>query len=217
MNNNAKQELLHNNRFKTFGKVVIDKLPSENYYVGMLYTYSELKNMLGGYPKVKAAIENGEYFKVSHGIYSDKSPDVSELENIFLRYPNAVLTLESAFAFYELTDYVPDKYIVATGQKAHRIQNKKVEQLFITDNLLTIGKTSIKTKYGRINIYDKERMLIELFRLRNKISYSLFKEVINSYRELIKEDAIDNNKIIRYCSYFKNGKSIRNQIQEVVL
>ncbi len=183
----------------------------------MTYTYEEMIKILGNYFKVREAIDKGDYFKVSYGIYSDKSPNLSELEGLFLRYPNAVLTLESAFATYEMSDYIPNKYILATSQKAHRIENTKVKQIYMTKEILNIGKETIKTKYGSINIYDKERMLIELFRLKSKLSYPYFKEIINSYRELYKNEKIDSSKIAYYCSLFKNGESLRKRIEEVII
>lgn len=183
----------------------------------MIYKCSELIKKLGGFNKIKAAVKRGEYFKVSHGLYSDISPFLQELENLFIRYPNAILTLQSAFSFYEMSDYVPNKYVVATSQKSHKINNDKVEQIYITKELLNIGKTIMKTKYGFVNIYDKERMLIELFRLKSKLSYSYFKEIVNSYRSLVKEEMIDINKLVKYCSMFKCGDSIKKQIREVIL
>ena len=183
----------------------------------MIYTCSELVQKLGSFARIKSAIKKGEYFKISHGLYSDNAPFVGELENLFARYPNAILTLQSAFAFYDLSDYIPGRYVLATSQGAHKIQNNKVEQIYITDELLTIGKTIVKTKYGVINIYDYERLLIELFRLQSKLDYSYFKEIVNSYRALYKEEKINNNKLIEYCSMFKNGKSIRKKIQEVII
>ncbi len=183
----------------------------------MIYTCAELENKLGGFSQIRTAVKNGKLFKISHGLYSDKNPFLSELENIFMRYPNTVLTLQSAFAFYNLSDYVPDRYYVATNQNAHKIDNDKVEQIYLTNELLNIGKTTVKTKYGVINIYDIERMLIELFRLKSRLSYSYFREIVNSYRQLFKDEKIDNNKLIKYCSLFKNGESIMKQIQDVVL
>lgn len=183
----------------------------------MIYTSSRLTKKLGSFNKIKPALKKGKYFKISHGLYSDESPYLCELENLFVRYPNAILTLQSAFAFYDLSDYVPEKYVIATYQRAHKIQNEKVEQIYMTDKLLNIGKTIVKTEYGTINIYDKERLLIELFRLKNKIPYPYFKEVVNSYRDLFKKELIDSNKLVKYCSFFRNGKSIRQQIQEVIL
>lgn len=183
----------------------------------MIYSCSDLIEKLGNFYNLKKAVENGEYSRISHGLYTDKNPFLGELENLFARYPNAILTLESAFSYYELSDYVPDKYVIATNQSAHKIENPKVEQIYITDNLLDIGKITIKTNYGFINIYDKERMLIELFRLRSKLGYDYFKEIVNSYRLLIKQGDIDNHKLLLYCNKFRNGGNILRQIQEVVL
>ena len=105
--------------------------------------------------------------------------------------------MESAYAYYGLTDYIPEKYSVATKQNAHRIPNEKVMQMFITGDIFDIGKQMVTTKYGTINIYDKERLLIELFRLKSKFEYSFFKEVINSYRKLASNCELDNYKIAK--------------------
>lgn len=183
----------------------------------MIYKCSELKNKLGSFAKINSAVKRGEYFKISYGLYSDRNPYASEPENIIARYPNAIFTLQSAFSYYDMSDYVPDKYYLATFQGAHKIQNKKVKQIYITDKLLNIGKTTIKTDSGIINIYDKERLLIELFRLKNKLSFDYFKEVVNSYRKLFEEDQIDTYKLAVYCAQFNNGDNILRQIQEVAL
>lgn len=182
----------------------------------MIYTYNELQKKLGYYQLFKEAINNGKYFKVGRGIYSDQDTKLNELETIFAIYPNAVLTLESAFSFYDLSDYVPEKYIIATSQKAHRIINDKVQQLYYSDNLLNIGKTRVKTQFGYINVYDKERMLIELFRLKHKLSISHYKELVNSYRELVKDNKLNINKLVKYCRLFNSGSSILSRIQEVI-
>lgn len=183
----------------------------------MIYSYADLLKKHGSYYQINKALKKGAYFKVSHGLYSDQSPYIGEVETIFLRYPKAVLTLQSAFAFYDMSDFVPNKYIVATTQKAHKIDNVKVEQIYITDEIFGIGIETIKTKYGQINIYDKERMLIELFRLKSKLGYDYFRKIINSYRRLFKENAIDNHRLLKYCLLFKNGGSLLKKIQEVVL
>lgn len=182
----------------------------------MLYSYCELEKRLGNYSQVKKAVESGKYFKVAHGYYSDEDTNINELEVLFATYPNAILTLEGAFAFYDMSDYIPEKYVIATSQKAHKINNNKVKQLYISDELLNIGKEKVKTKYGFINIYDKERMLIELFRLKSKLSYDYFKEVINSYRKLVMEDQLDIPKLLGYLSLFSNGVSLTKQIRDVV-
>ena len=183
----------------------------------MIYTAGELKLSLGGFAKINDAVNKGKYHKLSHGLYTDESPFLSEPENIFARYPNAILTLESAFEYYDMFDYISGCYVVATPLKSHRIRNQKVRQFYMSKNILDIGKTTIKTEYGYINIYDKERLLIELFRLKSKISYEHYKEVVRSYRKLAQRGELNYNKISDYCMKFSNGERLLEQIQEIIL
>ncbi len=43
--------------------------------------------------------------------------------------------------------------------------------------LYNLGKTEIDYEGIKINIYDKERMLINLDRNKNKLGYDLYKEI----------------------------------------
>ena len=183
----------------------------------MLYTSKELTEKYSNFYAINQLLKDGKIFKVAHGIYSDVDPRLAELECLFAQYPNAILSMQSAYAFYGLTDYIPEKYWVATKQNAHKISSDKVSQMFITGNIFDIGKQIVSTKYGTINIYDKERLLVELFRLKSKFEYSFFKEVINSYRKLASNGGLDNYKIAKYCSLFKRGGSIILEIQKTVL
>ena len=71
----------------------------------MLYTYDECINKFGTKYLVKKAVENGSLFQLDKGIYSDRKR-VSEEVVIARKYPKAVLTLNSAFYYYNLTDVV---------------------------------------------------------------------------------------------------------------
>lgn len=70
------------------------------------------------------------------------------------------------------------------------------------DKYWNIGKTEINYNNIKIKIYDKERMLIELVRYKNKISYDMYKEIINNYRLII--DKLDLLKLQDYLNNFKN-------------
>ena len=52
---------------------------------------------------IEKKIEEGKLFKIEKGIYSEKRyvPDIAMLG---YKYPNAVLTMKSAFYYYGLTD-----------------------------------------------------------------------------------------------------------------
>ncbi len=161
--------------------------------------------------------KSGKLFKIAHGVYSDEMDNAADLESLFLVYKNAVLTNESAFAFYELTDTIPEMYTIATPLNSHKISFDYVKQSYMLFPFLKIGLIKVKTKYGYIQIYDKERLLVELFRQRNKFSYELYKEVVANYRKLAIENKIDFLKVFKYCDSFANGKVIRKNIEDVVV
>lgn len=182
----------------------------------MVYTWNELVQKEGNRFFAKKAVLKGKYKKISHGIYVDEGEYISELEQLFVQYPRATLTMQSAFDYYEMSDYVPDKYYLATPYNSHTIRNKKVFQSYMSDNIIDIGREKVKTEYGYIYIYDKERMLIELFRLKNKLPRAYFLEVVKSYRSLKEAGVLSSYKLSDYAKHFKNGLGILKTIQEVI-
>ena len=187
------------------------------YYIGMIATRNEFTKQLGNRSKFNAAVRNGKLIKISHGLYTDEEIVTNQLEAIFKRYPNSILTLDMAFFFYDLTDYIPRTYHIATSQKAHKISEKEVTQIYISDKYLNIGKTIVNSSWGVINVYDKERMLIELFRFENRLGSDFFKEIVKNYRAAIEKDEIDFLKVSKYCKMFKNGSGLFERIFDVMI
>lgn len=66
----------------------------------------------------------------------------------------------------------------------------------------------------KVNIYDRERLLIELIRKRKKIPFDYYKEIIGNYREIINE--LDMYKIEKYLSLFKNDINLTDALQREV-
>lgn len=171
----------------------------------MLYFRNELdKNKYSTY-QLNKAINNRELFKVDKGLYSDIE-FVNPLEIILKKYPNAVFTSDSAYYYYDLTDVIPDYFYLATKRTDSRINDKNIKQVFIPNDLFEFGKTQIEVENVKINIYDEERMLVELIRKRNIIPFDYYKEIITNYRKIA--DKLDIYKIGEYISYYKNESSL---------
>lgn len=183
----------------------------------MIKTTAELLQTYHSHYRISRLVENGTLEKIGHGLYSDVDSGPFEIEAICARYPNAVLTMESAFAFHHLSDYVPDQYAFVTPLNAHRMQAGKVKQSFMANGIISIGIIEAQTKGGIIRVYDKERMLIELFRLKSKFPPDYLREVVNAYRDLAKQEAIDFRKLQAYCKRFKKGHILKTRIEEVIL
>ena len=76
----------------------------------------------------------------------------------------------------------------------------------MANHFFETGKTEINHNNVNINIYSKERMLIELVRNKNSIAFDYYKEIISNYREIA--DEIDMSLLAEYLEKFTNGKNI---------
>ena len=180
----------------------------------MIYTHKELEKIFkSDYQIVKATAE-GKIYKIERGIYSH-TPYVHPLEVITKKYPNAIFTMDSAFYFHGLTDVIPSKMHLAVIRTAtRRIANRNIVQTFALKKFLVIGKTQIVFDGVSINIYNKERMLIELVRNKKRLAFDYYKEIINSYRRRTNE--LDVMDIEDYAREFDTEDYIFRTIQEEV-
>ena len=176
----------------------------------MLFSYDDCLKQYGNNYQIEKAIKQKILYKLAPGVYSDKER-VSELELITFKYPTAIFTLNSAFYYYGLTDVIPEKYYLATSKDAYKISNKEVKQLFHRDDKFKIGATTINYQNSAINIYDQERMLIELVRNKTKLPFDYYKEIIENYRK--RTDILDIEKLQEYISQFPKQNHIFNTIQ----
>lgn len=179
----------------------------------MLYFHKELKEKLKSDYQIQKAVANKEYYKIENGLYSDVE-FVNPLEIIVKKFPNAIFTSDSAYYYYDLTDVIPDYFYLATKRSDSRINDKNIKQIFIPNDLFDFGKTQIEVENIRINIYDEERMLVELIRKKNLIPFDYYKEIISNYRK--KTDELDIYKIQEYISYYKNESSLYDTLMREV-
>lgn len=182
----------------------------------MIYKYSELlkKRIYNSDNEIKKAINNERLFKIDFGLYSDKKVN-SKLEIISKKYEKYIFNSDSAFFYHGLTDNIPLKYHLAGKRGAQKIKNEDIIQTFMDDKYFEIGDSFIYYNNVKLRIYDKERMLIELVRNKNSISYDMYKEIINNYRNII--NYLNLLKLQDYLSKFNDGEKYLRIIQEEVL
>ena len=153
----------------------------------MLIPYSECIERYGNHHKIARMVESGELFKIEPGIYSDNKSKPRELELIQARHPTAVVTLQSAYYYYDLTDHIPDKYHLAMERGGTRIKDPRVIQHDVPIGTLNIGVEQKKINGTSMRIFDRERLLIETIRMRTKVPYDLYREVIGNFRQVISD------------------------------
>lgn len=180
----------------------------------MIMTYSECCKKYGGRYRTGRLIRNGELHKVAPGLYSDKT-SWSDVEVVLARYPNAVLTLQSAYYYYDLSDSIPEAFHLATDRDATKIYDDQVVQHFLPKGTNEIGVVSYKHVSAEISrIFDKERLLIETARNKTKLPYDLYKEVVESFRNI--KDTLYPAKLTDYLEAFPKKDSILRTIESEV-
>lgn len=179
----------------------------------MIYYRRELNNDKYSTYQLIKLLDDKKLFKIGNGLYSDKKY-VNPLEIICKKYPNAVFTMDSAFYYYDLTDVIPDYYYLATRRSDTRINDRNVKQVFVPNDMFGFGITQIEVENVKINIYDQERLLVELLRKKNVIPFDYYKEIISNYRKRV--DTLDIYKLQEYMSYYKNSSSLYDALMREV-
>lgn len=180
----------------------------------MILTYKECIEKYGNDYLLKKELESENLYLKEKGIYSSEKT-CSELEVITTKYARTIFTGESAFYYHSLTDVIPDYYHLASNRTDTRIKDERVRQSFVRADLFDIGITQMQRNNITIAIYDQERMLLELMRFRNNLSFDYYKEIILSYRK--KVEYMDIARLEEYASRFKQGDRLMHMIEMEVL
>lgn len=179
----------------------------------MIYTYAECLGKWQSDYQIKKQIASGELFQIEKGFYSD-TPDVSTLALIAAKYPKAIFTMDSAFYYHGLTDVIPDEYHVATDKHSIYLSDKRIHQYYIQTEILKKGVSTMTRRDATFRIYDRERMLIELLRYKNKLPFDYYKEILSNYRNLIYE--LDLERIQEYAATFPKHKMVSEALDKEV-
>ena len=179
----------------------------------MLYTHKQCMKEKGGDYQIQKAVKAGELHQIEKGIYADTS-DVTTLAIISTKYPEGIITLDTAFYYHGLTDVIPDEYYIATSKHARKLRDPRIRQIFVPDGILNLGVMVMYRRDAVFRIYDKERMLIELLSRKNSLPYDYYKEILGNYRNQIHE--LDIERVQDYAERFPKHKMINEALSAEV-
>ena len=183
----------------------------------MILRYSEILKIEGTARKAQKAIKDGAYCKIAHGLYSKKEDTVDSLSLILQKYKTITITMQTAFEYYGLTDYLSNQYYVATPAGSRMINDPTVKQSFVCDKYYGLGRVKVNDNGNEFYIYNLERMLIELMRNKNNLPFDYYKSVVQSYRRLTQEEKLDYSKVLEYLKHFKNKRQLQEKIMEIII
>ncbi len=144
--------------------------------------------------------------KIKPGFYrlSDYSffKDVNvSLISVCKAEPKGVICLLSALDYYEMTDFNPSEiyYAIPHSEKSKTIINPPVKTFYFRERFYKPGIEVIKTKYGEIRIYNKEKTVCDMFRYRNKLGEELAMQALKNYLDQKKKSIASLVKFAEIC------------------
>lgn len=179
----------------------------------MLIDFKTCKSRFGSPYQIEKAVREGRIFKMAVGVYSDDGTE-SEIEVMQKKYPRAIVSFDSAYFYYDMTDYIPERYTLTIGNHAHLVRDERIRFFFVPEVVLDVGVTTINYEGAIIKIYDKERLLIDTVRMKGRLPIDQYKEVVNHYRAC--RDTLDASKFPEYLEHFPQRNRIMRIIDEEV-
>lgn len=196
--------------------IILGKHPQMSKVCGgnpMLKTYSECLEEFGYDGAICNKLANKALFRVYRGLYSNH-PYASWLEICAKRYPKALVSMESSFFYWGLTDRNPEKMHLTTDRDAAKITDTRIAQHFVPAGLLELGAVVRSYNGVEFRTYDLERTAIDLVRAQKKLDFDLYKEVIQSLRQRVSE--LYPAKIDDYLEFFPYKKSLKAAIEKEI-
>lgn len=154
-------------------------------YGGMMRTH-ELNEENIFYKKIQQMIEEGLIEKVRYGYYQwIDSQGFSEVGTISRLFPDAVLCMDTALRYYEYSDRNPNVWHLAvskdSGKSRFKLDYPFVKPYYIVPTVLELGVVTRNIDGYNVRIYDKDRVICDCLRYRNKMDKEIFNKAIQSY------------------------------------
>ena len=159
-------------------------------------------------------IIDGYIEKVRRGYYQwVDHEDFSEVGTITRLFPDAILCMETALRYYGYSDRNPTDWHLAvskdSGKSRFNIDYPFVKPYYIEPALLALGMTTEEMDGHTVRIYDKDRVICDCLRYRNKMDKEIFNKAIQNY---ISDPGKSIPKLLEYAEPLRVKKIAKDLI-----
>ena len=138
------------------------------------------------YQNIRQLMELGHIEKVRYGYYQWVDPDdFSEVGTVSRLFPDAILCMDTALRYYGYSDRTPSQWHLAvskdSGKSRFKINYPCAKPYFLEPTVLELGLTKGNMDGHEIRIYDKDRVICDCLRYRNKMDKEIFNKAIQHY------------------------------------
>ena len=182
-------------------------------YGGMMRTKQlQAANIL--YRPLQKLIQQGYVEKVRYGYYQwVDHDDFSEVGTVTRLFPDAILCMDTALRYYGYSDRTPADWHLAvskdSGKSRFKIDYPFVKPYYVEPSLLKLGLTVGEIDGHEVRIYDKDRLICDCLRYRNKMDKEIFNKAIQSY---VADPGKNIPKLLEYAEMLRVKKTAKDLI-----
>ena len=182
-------------------------------YGGMMRTQQLEKEKIF-YKTRQMLIEQGCIEKVRTGYYQwVDHDDFSEVGTVIKLFPDAILCMDTALRYYGYSDRTPIEWHLAvskdSGKSRFKVDSLKVKPYYVEPTILELGLTRGNIDGHEVHIYDKDRVICDCLRYRNKMDKEIFNKAIQRY---IADPGKNIAKLLEYAEPLRMVKVVNDLI-----
>ena len=182
-------------------------------YGGIMKT-SELAKKKIYYADVAYLIQAGVVEKVRHGYYQwIDSDNLSEAVMIVRLFPDGILCMDTALLHYGYSDRTPAQWHIAVSKYSNRTRIKIdypfEKPYFVAPDVHEIGLCEQEIDGNKVKMYDKERVICDCLRYRNKMDKEIFNKAIQGY---VSDTSKSIPKLMEYSVPLRCQKLVKDLI-----
>lgn len=165
----------------------------------------------------KKMIASHKVKRIQKGIYtfSDLQEPDEDMVLVQQFYPQAVMSVFTAASFYELTTVIPRTVQITLPSNGTRRLVRPdypvVEFFFTSDKTMNLGLNTVLMENYPVRIYDRERVVCDMFRYMSRTGLDAAIEVFKSYMKNKKMRDVD--KLINYSRQLRVYKYISQYVE----
>ena len=182
-------------------------------YGGMMRT-KQLQAEKILYRPLQRLIQQGYVEKVRYGYYQwVDHGNFSEVNTVIRLFPDAVLCMDTALRYYGYSDRTPAEWHLAvskdSGKSRFKIDYPFVKPHYIGPFVLELGLTAGEMDGCKVRIYDKDRLICDCLRYRNKMDREIFNKAIQNY---IADPEKSVSRLLKYAELLRVKKPVNDLI-----
>lgn len=166
------------------------------------------------YADIIKMCNDGNLSRLKHGYYQLSEHDNIYEEKIIANlFSDGIICMDSALFYYGYSDRTPNAWTLAFDRDVSR-SRFKIDALFIKPyyidkKYLNIGISKFEVNKTILKIYDRERVICDCFKYKNKMDSEMFNKAVNAYIQ-------DNKRNLGNLSIYAKKMRVYKKIIEII-